>query len=268
MGFLSLSHPTRRRYMAAGDSAFLPAQGPDPPSSSWLRSLPAVTSRLSQMAVTVPSCPARARRTPRLLTRRSSHHTLATGWVMGMSGSSALPFQMTRTLDWQDRAVHRWHAVRGLLNSDGTLLIDRSLMQCSIYSADGERKTTAVKKRKKKATDWQQTPVLAALFLSGFGPPSSGHVILDETAEVWSVRPDCNVRFWMKGRCRWMYVTGEGAVRLKPCRFRMSSEDKQLPWLFFFFFFYSILSFKAFLNSSVGPHRYYPNSDFNRTAGI
>lgn len=153
MGFLSLSRPMRRRCMAAGDSAFLPAQCLDPPSSFWLRSLPAVTSHLSQMAVTTPSCPAKARRTPRLLTRRSSHHTSVTGRVMGMSGSSMSPFQMTRTLD-RPCDSYVTHCTR-LFNSDGTLLIDRSLMQCSIYSADGERKTTAVKKTKKtpKQTD-------------------------------------------------------------------------------------------------------------------
>lgn len=141
MDSLSLSPPTRRRCTAAGDSASPPAQGPDPPSSYWLRRLPAVTSHLNQMAVTAPSCPAKALTTPHPLTRRSSHHTLVTGWVTGMSGSYMLPFQMTRTLDRQTVQF-----ICETLRS----LIDSLLMQCSIYSADGESPLTA----KKPHTHW------------------------------------------------------------------------------------------------------------------
>lgn len=137
MDFLSLSPPTRRRFTAAGDSASLPAQRPDPPSSYWLRRLPAVTSHLNQMAVTAPSCPAKALTTPHPLTRRSSHHTSVTG----MSGSYMLPFQMTRTLERQTVQF-----ICETLHS----LIDSLLMQCSIYSADGESPLTA----KKTHTDW------------------------------------------------------------------------------------------------------------------
>lgn len=152
MDSLSLSPPTRRQCTAAGDSASPPAQGPDPPSSYWLRRLPAVTSHLNQMAVTAPSCPAKALTTPHPLTRRSSHHTLVTGWVTGMSGSYMLPFQMTRTLD------RLW----------------LTAYWCSAVFTQQMVKAHWLLKNPTH-TDWQQTPVFAALFPIGCSWPAWGH---------------------------------------------------------------------------------------------